>query len=57
MILSHGLFAAFRQPPGAAPRTRGSFATSGKVTKTPLRGNAPKNPFAGDCTILLLRGR
>ncbi len=56
MILSHGLFAAFRQPRGSAPRTRGYFATSGKVTKTPLRGIAPKNPFAGDCTILLLRG-
>ena len=55
-MLSAGLVAAFRQPRGSAARTRGSFATSGKGTKTPLRGIAPKNPFAGNCTILLLRG-
>ena len=32
---------------GFPPHTRGYFSRGGKVTKSPLRGSAPKNPARG----------
>ena len=44
--ISNSLFTEWKRKPTSKiySGTRGSFATSGKVTKTPLRGDAPKNP-------------